>query len=179
VENLNIKGMTRTELEDFAHKAHNDCMAAKASIRRLDEEMAQVDGLLRNTAPIDPDIVEGWRQWIGKLQEEIEIWAKLATDKSAENQRLKATEQERYGRLRDDLGQAYETLDVLVGALGKIRGHCEGQNDEKRLTVMRESFEHIDRIAETALVAAKEYTADDDGDNGVDDETDEQQDAPS
>jgi hypothetical protein len=157
MEQVDVKAMTRDELESFAQKTHHDCLAAKAGIRLLDEQMTQVDSLLRETAPIDPDVVEGWRQWIGKLQEEVDLWATKATKVSAENQRLKATEQERYGALRDELGQAYEAIDVLSGAIVHIREHCQGHNDEKKLTVLREALDEISKLGESALVSTKKY----------------------
>jgi len=153
-----LSKMSREELEAAFMVVDNDRRASIASLRLVSDEIDKINALVRDTASVDPDVVAGWRQWVGKLQDEIDYWSDLATTKAAENQHLKATEKERYGRLQDDLGRAYEAIELLIGALTNIQEQSSEPENVKKAATLRNIITDVEKLADDALSATEEFS---------------------
>lgn len=94
-----LQAMSRSELIKFA-------VTALETIERLEKSNEQYKNDLEAAGTVDTSIIWQWREWLGKIDQERDQWAVLATKTSEENKALKSENNKL-------LNRTYKILEML------------------------------------------------------------------
>lgn len=97
-----LQAMSRNDLIKFA-------VTALETIERLEKSNEQYKNDLEAAGTVDTSVIWQWREWLGKMDEERDQWAVLATKTSEENKTLKAENK----KLLDRTSKILEMLDDI------------------------------------------------------------------
>jgi hypothetical protein len=146
-------------------------IAAVATVRvdALHVQLVQLQTAVAQNAEVDPEVIEGWRNWMSTVEEDRAAWAERATRLA-----YQVTEQ------RKRIGVDVACIEGLVAELEKIIDLCKENDDEERKTLhLRRGLKAISEIADAAIadahnevlgwdqVPAEEPAQQQTGDNGV------------
>jgi hypothetical protein len=135
--------------------AREEAEAARAHVRSLDEDSADVERLTAQTASLDKAAAEA-DVAVEELEEQVDKIAKIRRDLSsavAERERAIAALGSARSE-RDRRTDQVEQLDVAMTALAKIEAEASGAEPERSL--LRQEVADADKMAATARLAWKE-----------------------
>jgi len=154
---VGIENMIRSDLEEYA-------LQVTHSLEILEEENERLSYDLSTSAKIDPEVIDRWRQWIDRLEEERAALMDLSTKTSVENNQLRSQVRESneamaatlvtletIGKIIDEKSDPKKKTVTLIRVMEQIKGAVDIEHERlsKHLTEDRMEVEDTE-TAETA-----------------------------
>jgi hypothetical protein len=134
-EQIDVTELTRHELEMFTVEASNKLIS-------FQERFTELQSAFNLSSIIDPDVIQGWQDWIEILDKERDKWANIATKTSQHNVQL----------LQEN-NKSIQKIEILKNSLGQILEITKENSADtaKKTLELQQAINKINKIAELTI----------------------------